>query len=49
MGGVLNQKVADAALPVDVTMDLKELGFYPVPKLGAGFQKLLEHQVIPKK
>ncbi len=49
MGGVLNQKTDDTALPVDVTIDLKELGFYPVPKLGAGFQKLLEHQVIPKK
>ena len=49
MGGVLNQKTDDAALPVDVTIDLKKLGFYPVPKLGAGFQHLLEHQVIPKK
>jgi len=46
MGGVLNQKVADAALPVDVTIDLKKLGFYPVPKLGANFQKLLDHKVI---
>lgn len=49
MGGVLNQKTDDAALPIDVTIDLKKLGFYPVPKLGAGFQHLLEHQVIPKK
>jgi methylmalonyl-CoA mutase cobalamin-binding subunit len=48
MGGVLNQKVEGAALPVDVTVNLKKLGFHPVPKLGANFQKLLEHQVISK-
>jgi methylmalonyl-CoA mutase cobalamin-binding subunit len=43
MGGILNQKVEDAALPVDVTTDLKELGFYPSPRLGGRFHRLLEH------
>jgi methylmalonyl-CoA mutase cobalamin-binding subunit len=43
MGGILNQKVEDAALPVDVTTDLKELGFHPSPKLGGRFHRLLEH------
>jgi methylmalonyl-CoA mutase cobalamin-binding subunit len=43
MGGMLNQKVEDAALPVDVTTDLKELGFHPSPRLGGGFHRLLEH------
>jgi len=49
IGGILNQKVEDAALPVDVTINLKELGFYPSPKLGSRFQKLLEHNAISKK
>jgi len=43
MGGILNQKVEDAALPVDVTTDLKQLGFHPIPRLGGGFHRLLEH------
>jgi methylmalonyl-CoA mutase cobalamin-binding subunit len=48
MGGVLNQKVEGVALPVDVTTNLKELGFYPSPKLGGSFQKMLEHDTISK-
>jgi hypothetical protein len=42
MGGILNQKVEDAALPIDVTADLKKLGFYPSPRLENKFNKLLE-------
>ena len=49
IGGVLNQKMEDVALPVDVTINLKELGFLPSPKLGGSFQKLLEHNAISKK
>ena len=49
MGGILNQKVEDRALPVDVTPDLKELGFYPSPRLEGRFRKLLEHDTILKK
>jgi hypothetical protein len=49
MGGILNQKMEDVALPVDVTTNLKELGFYPSPKLEGKFRKLLEHDVISKK
>jgi len=48
MGGVLNQKVDGVALPVDVTTNLKELGFYPSPKLGGSFQKLLEDGTVSK-
>ncbi len=48
MGGVLNQKVEGVALPVDVTTNLKELGFYPSHKLGGSFQKMLEHDTISK-
>ena len=49
MGGILNQKMEDVALPVDVTTNLKELGFYPSPKLEGRFRKLLEHNLISKK
>jgi methylmalonyl-CoA mutase cobalamin-binding subunit len=49
MGGILNQKVEDAALPVDVTTDLKELGFHPIPRLGGGFHRLLEHSTGSKR
>jgi hypothetical protein len=49
MGGVLNQKMEDVALPVDVTTQLIDLGFYPSPKLAGSFRKLLEHDVISKK
>jgi methylmalonyl-CoA mutase cobalamin-binding subunit len=49
MGGVLNQKVEEAALPVDVTSQLKELGFYPSPKLEGKFRELLEHDVMSKQ
>jgi hypothetical protein len=49
MGGVLNQKLENVALPVDVTTDLIDLGFYPSPKLSGSFRKLLEHDVISKK
>ena len=43
MGGILNQKVEDAALPIDVSVNLKELGFHPSPRLEGNFSKLLEH------
>jgi hypothetical protein len=49
MGGILNQKMEDVALPVDVSANLKELGFYPSPKLEGRFRKLLEHDLISKK
>jgi methylmalonyl-CoA mutase cobalamin-binding domain/chain len=46
MGGVLNQKVEDKALPVDVTQNLKELGVHVSPKLEGGeFRKMLESGV----
>jgi hypothetical protein len=37
------------ALPVDVTTNLKDLGFYPSPKLTGSFRTLLEHDVISKQ
>jgi len=49
IGGILNQKMDGEALPIDVTMNLKQLGFYPSPKLGISFQKLLENNTISKK
>ncbi|MGD9180745.1 MAG: cobalamin-dependent protein, partial [Desulfobacterales bacterium] len=49
IGGILNQKIEDVALPVDVTANLKELGFYPSPRLEGRFRKLLEHDIISKK
>lgn len=45
MGGVLNQKFEDQALPVDVTQNLKELGFHISSKLEGGFQKMLESNI----
>ncbi|MCK5488148.1 MAG: cobalamin-dependent protein, partial [Desulfobacterales bacterium] len=41
IGGILNQKVESQSLPVDVTGNLKELGFYPCARLEGGFKKLL--------
>jgi hypothetical protein len=49
MKRVCNQKVEDTALPVDVTTNLKKLGFYPCPKLENKFKKLLEHEVISQE
>ena len=49
MGGILNQKVEDRALPVDVTAKLKKLGFYPCPKLENKFSNLLEFQMRDKQ
>jgi len=45
LGGILNQKVANQALPVNVSTDLKKLGFYPCPKLEGKFPKLLESSI----
>ncbi|MDY0093165.1 MAG: cobalamin-dependent protein [Candidatus Vecturithrix sp.] len=41
MGGVLNQKFEDQALPVDVTQSLKELGMYPCVALEGGIRRML--------
>jgi methylmalonyl-CoA mutase cobalamin-binding subunit len=46
MGGVLNQKVEDQPLPIDVSADLKKLDFYPCPRLEGRFRMLLESEVI---
>jgi methylmalonyl-CoA mutase cobalamin-binding subunit len=43
MGGILNQKVEDQALPVDVTNNIKELDFLPCPRLENNFRNLLEY------
>lgn len=45
MGGILNQKVEDQALPVDVTGSIKKLDFLPCPKLENNFGRLLEHKL----
>jgi len=45
MGGILNQKVADQALPVDVSGSIKKLDILPCPKLENNFGRLLEHKL----
>jgi len=45
MGGILNQKVADQALPIDVSNRIKELDFLPCPRLENNFGRLLEHKL----
>ena len=42
IGGILNQKVESQSLPVDVTGNLKELGFYTCARLVVEFKKFLE-------
>ena len=48
LGGILNQKVENRALPVDVSSDLKKLGFYPCPKLEGNFRNQLEYNLKSK-
>ena len=45
LGGILNQKIESQSLPVDVSGDLKKLGFNPCPKLDGNFKKLLESNI----
>jgi hypothetical protein len=49
LGGILNQKVENQALPVDVSGDLKKLGFNACPKLEGNFKTLLETSMKPKE
>ena len=49
MGGVLNQKVEDHALPVDVSKNIKELDFLPCPKLENNLGNLLEYNLKDKQ
>jgi methylmalonyl-CoA mutase cobalamin-binding subunit len=42
IGGRLNQKVEHQALPVDVSQDLKALGFLPCARLDQPFHRLIE-------
>jgi len=45
MGGILNQKVADQALPIDVASSIKALDFLPCPRLETNFSNLLEYKL----
>ena len=45
IGGILNQKVESRALPVDVTGNLKQLGFYPCARLEGRFKKMLTENI----
>jgi methanogenic corrinoid protein MtbC1 len=45
MGGILNQKIEDQPLPIDVSKDIKELDFLPCPKLESNFRNLLEYNL----
>ena len=49
MGGILNQKVEDQALPVDVSTNIKELDFLPCPRLENNLGNLLEYKFKDKK
>jgi methylmalonyl-CoA mutase cobalamin-binding subunit len=49
MGGILNQKVEDLALPVDVSNDIKKLDFLPCPRLENKLTNLLEYNMKDKK
>jgi methylmalonyl-CoA mutase cobalamin-binding subunit len=42
MGGVLNQKVENHSLPIDVSRQLIQLGFRISPRLGENFTRLIE-------
>jgi methylmalonyl-CoA mutase cobalamin-binding subunit len=46
IGGVLNQKFDDHALPVDVSSQLLKLGFRISPQIGNNFVKLMEMPII---
>jgi methylmalonyl-CoA mutase cobalamin-binding subunit len=41
MGGVLNQKMESQALPIDVTSNLKKMGFVVCPRLEGDFCRLI--------
>jgi methylmalonyl-CoA mutase cobalamin-binding subunit len=49
IGGILNQKVESQSLPVDVTGNLQELGFYPCARLEGRFKKMLESNIKTKR
>ncbi len=44
MGGVLNQKVENQPLPIDVSTDIKKLGIQPCPRLQRNFSNLLDFE-----
>jgi len=48
MGGILNQKVENQALPVDVSNNIKELDFHPCPRLENNLGSLLEYRLRGK-
>jgi methylmalonyl-CoA mutase cobalamin-binding subunit len=48
IGGILNQKVEDQALPVNVANKIKELDFLPCPRLENNFGNLLEYKLKDK-
>jgi methylmalonyl-CoA mutase cobalamin-binding subunit len=45
IGGILNQKIESQSLPIDVSGNLKELGFYPCARLEGRFTKMLESNI----
>ena len=49
MGGILNQKMDDQPLPVDVAGSIKELNILPCPRLENNFGTLLEYKIKDSK
>lgn len=45
MGGILNQKIEDQALPIDVSHSIKELDFLTCPRLENKLGNLLEYSL----
>jgi len=45
MGGILNQKIEDQALPIDVSHSIKKLDFLPCPRLENKLGNLLEYSL----
>jgi hypothetical protein len=45
MGGILNQKVEDQPLPVDVSSNIKQLDILPCPRIGSNLGHLLDYNL----
>ena len=49
MGGVLNQKIENQCLPIDVSTDIKKLGIHPCPRLERNLNNLLDFDLKDKE
>ena len=49
MGGVLNQKMENQCLPIDVSTDIEKLGIHPCPRLERNLNNLLDFDLKDKE